>query len=224
MNAPYKILAVVDESAHDTGVEHVVETTAAEHAAATTDEHSETTAETTAHTAESTTHEEEPQGIAALGLDPIAIGAQALTFLVLFWIVKKYALTGVVANLEKRRKDISRGLHLTAQMDKEKAALDERVEAALRSARKDADAIVAEANAESGRIIKAAEDAANNKAEEILRAAEGRIEREIADARRGLKAEMASLITEATGAILNTKLDESADRKLAEDYLSEALK
>lgn len=168
--------------------------------------------------------EESSEGIAALGLDPFALLAQAITFLVLFWVIKKYALTGIVKNLEKRHNDINRGLHLTAQMDKAKAELETEVEKTLAKARKEADVIIAEARAESGKVIQAAEESANRRAEEIMRAAEGKIEREIAEARNGLKAEMAGLITEASEAILQQKLDAGADRKLIEKYLQEAVK
>ncbi len=168
--------------------------------------------------------EESSEGIGALGLDIFAIGAQLITFLLLLWLVKKFALDGIVKNLDKRHNDIDRGLHLTAEMDKQKAELDERVEEVLKIARKDADSILSEASAESGKIIHAAEDAASRKADEIIRSAEGKIEREIAEARQGLKAEMAGLITEATEAILNHKLDDKADRKLVEDYLKGAMK
>ena len=164
------------------------------------------------------------EGIGALGLDPVAIGAQALTFLVLFWVVKKFALEGLVKKLNQRHEDINRGLHLTAELDKQKTELDERVEKVLRKARKEADAIIGEAKTESGKIIHEAEDDASRKAEDILRAAEGKIEREIADARQELKAEMAGLVTEATEAVLMQKLDAASDRKLVEDYLKEALK
>ena len=164
------------------------------------------------------------EGIGALGLSIQSIGASAITFLLLFWVIKKFALEGIVANLQKREEDINRGLHLTAEMDKQKEELDARVEKALAAARKDADAIVAEAHTESGTIIKAAEDSANARAEEIMRAAEGKIEREITEARAGLKGEMADLITEATESILSTKLDAKEDRKLVENYLKEALK
>lgn len=190
---------------------------------AATEEHTETTT----HTTESTGHateEEEAQGIAALGLDPIAIAAQLITFLLLFWVVKKFALDGIVKNLQKRNEDINRGLHLTAEMDKQKAELEERVDAVLKTARQDADGILAEARKESGQIIKAAEESAGRKADEILRAAEGKIERDIADARRGLRTEMAGLVSEATEAILGEKLNDGGDRKLVENYLKEAMK
>lgn len=225
----YRILAVVDAS--DTGVESVA--VPAEETTTTEAAHSE--AETTATGAQEAHAEttyategehavEESEGIAALGLSPTAIGAQLLTFFVLFFVIKKFALEGIVKNLQKRHDDINRGLHLTSELDKQKAELDERVEAALKAARKEADLIIADAQSETGKMIQAAEEKANLKADEIIRAAEGKIERDIVEARTGLKKEMASLITEATEAILGAKLDANADRKLVEDYLKEAMK
>ena len=167
---------------------------------------------------------ESTEGIGALGLSIPAIIASTITFTLLYIMVKKYALSGIVSNLEKRETDISRGLHLTAEMDKAKAELELKVEAELKKARKESDMIIAEANAETGKMIQAAEEKANHKADEILRAAEGKIERDIAEARKGLKSEMAGLITEATEAILSEKLDTGADRKLVESYLQESIK
>ena len=164
------------------------------------------------------------EGIGALGLSLPAIIASAITFTILYIVVKKYALGGIVSNLEKRETTISRGLHLTAEMDKAKVELEATVEKALRDARKEADSIIAEANNETGKMIQAAEEKANHKADEILRAAEGKIERDITEARKGLKAEMANLITDATEAILNEKLDAPSDRKLVENYLKGAMK
>ena len=224
----YRILAVVEETAHDTGVQQVSEPVADEHATTVTesgDTHATDTQAESSHAITSTEeHGGESQGIAALGLDPIAIGAQLLTFLVLFVVVKKYALEGIVKNSAKRNEDINRGLHLTAVLDKEKADLDLKVEEALKAARKDADKIIAEAHSESNKIIQAAEIAAGRKAEDVMKAAEGKIERDIAEARKGLKSEMAELITEATEAVLNQKLDSNSDRKLVEDYLKGAMK
>ena len=168
--------------------------------------------------------EESSEGIGALGLSLPAIIASAITFLVLFLIVKKYALSGIVANLEKRENDINRGLHLTAEMDKKAAELEETVEKTLKQARSDADAIIAEAHTETGKMIQEAEEKASRKADEIILSAEGKIERDIAEARDGLKSEMAGLITEATEAILQQKLDSASDRQLVEKYLKETLK
>ena len=55
---------------------------------------------------------EETKGIGALGIDALAILAQAATFLILFLIIKKFALEKIVATLEKRRKTIDDGVRL----------------------------------------------------------------------------------------------------------------
>src|SRR6056297_1237584 len=99
---------------------------------------------------------ESSEGIGALGLSLPAIIASTITFLVIFYIIKKYALDGIVGNLEKRENDISRGLHLTAEMDKQKAELEATVASELKKARKESDAIIAEANNETGKMIQAA--------------------------------------------------------------------
>jgi len=168
--------------------------------------------------------EETSEGIGALGLSLPALLASAITFLVLFFIIKKFALDGIVSNLEKRETDINRGLYLTAEMDKQKAELQATVQAEIKKARLEADLIIAEAHQETNKMIQSAEEKASHKADEILRAAEGKIERDISEARKGLKTEMASLITEATEAILDQKLDASSDRKLVETYLKGAMK
>jgi F-type H+-transporting ATPase subunit b len=158
--------------------------------------------------------EETSEGIGALGLSLPAIIASAITFTLLYIVVKKYALSGIVSNLEKREKDINRGLHLTAKMDKKSAELEATVAAELKKARKEADLIIAESRAETGKMIQEAEEKAKHQAGEILRA----------EARNGLKKEMAGLIAEATEAIIGEKMDASGDRKLVEKYLSEAIK
>lgn len=167
---------------------------------------------------------EETGGIGALGLDPLAIGAQALTFLVLFFVIKKFALAKIVSMLEERRKTIDRGLHLTAEMDKLKAELDARVDQTLREARSSADAILNEARLESGNVIRAAEETASRKADAILEEASGKIAREIEAARTGLKNEVASMVVEVSAAVLREKVTDTKDRQLVEKYVHEALK
>ncbi len=165
---------------------------------------------------------EEPAGIGALGIDPLAIVAQAVTFLLLLFLIQKLALKKIVTTLEERRKTINRGLHLTAEMDTLKADLDAKVESTLKAARKEADIILAEARVESGDMIKTAEDGANRKADALLREAEGKIERDLATAKNELKSQMADLVIEATSAVVRNSLDINGDRKLAERYLEEA--
>jgi F-type H+-transporting ATPase subunit b len=157
---------------------------------------------------------EESSGIGALGIDFWAILAQAATFLVLFFVIKKFALDGIVKTLDKRRKTIDDGVRLGREMEAEKAALDEKVENLLRKARVEADGIIAGSQKESSAIIKAAEEAANRKAEAILADAHGKINEDIAAARKGLEQEMRALVAEATEVIIEEKLDAKKDESL----------
>lgn len=162
---------------------------------------------------------EEAQGIAALGIDPIAILAQAATFLLLFWVIKKFALDKIVESLEKRRKTIDDGVRLGREMEAEKEQLDEKVEIALKKARTEADAIIAQAREESGGIIKEAETKASQKVDTMLAEAHNKIEEDIERARKGLEQEMRNLVAEATEEIIREKLDAKKDASLLDRAL-----
>lgn len=157
---------------------------------------------------------EEVSGIGALGIDPLAILAQAATFLLLFFIIKKFALTKIVATLESRRKTIEDGIRLGREMEAEKEQLDEKVKATLKEARIESDKIIADSHEEAGSVIKEAEDSANRKTDMMLADAHVKIEEDIDKARVGLEKEMRGLVAEATEAIIKTKLDSKADADL----------
>lgn len=163
---------------------------------------------------------EEAQGIAALGIDPLAILAQAATFLVLFFVIKKYALDGIVKSLEQRRKTIDDGVRLGVEMEAEKEKLEAKIEEQLAKARKEADKIIAESHEEAGGIMKEAEAETARRVEAMLAEATNRIEEETANARAELQQEMRTLVAEATETILEEKLDTKKDASLLERALN----
>jgi F-type H+-transporting ATPase subunit b len=164
----------------------------------------------------------EPQGIAALGIDPWAILAQAVTFLILFWVIKKFALGKIVNTLETRRKTIDKGVLLGMEMEKEKAALDTKVEELLQKARHEADKIIADGKTESLEMIKAAEDAARHQADAMLASAHSRIDEDMLKAKHELKKDMIELVAQATEIIIDEKIDATKDAKLIGRALEEA--
>ena len=171
------------------------------------------------HTLAST---EESGGISALGLDPLALLAQAATFILLFWLVKKFALNKIVDTLEKRRKTIDAGITLGEEMQAEKERLVLRVEEAMAKARTEADKIIAGAQAESARMLGEAEEKATQKTTAMLADAETRIAEEIDKARAELEKEMVSLVANATEILVREKLSPSKDNELIIKSLQEA--
>lgn len=162
----------------------------------------------------------EKQGIAVLGIDPKAVLLQAGTFVLLFLILKKFALRGIVDTLEKRRKTIDKGVSLGIEMQHAKSNFDKELKKMQHDARTEADKIIAHAHNEAGEIIKAGEQSATQKIDEMMRDASVRIEREMQTARRELQSEMLDLVSEATEVILQEKLDAKKDANLIERALA----
>jgi len=107
------------------------------------------------------------------GLDPIILAAQVVNFLIIAWILNRFLIRPLMANMKARREKIALGLE-----DAEKARK------ALEDAAKERDTILQDASAEAFRLLQNARDEA-----ERLRAAA--LERAGADAER--------LIVEARG-------------------------
>lgn len=164
---------------------------------------------------------EESQGIAALGIDPIAIIAQAITFLALFFIIKKFALDGIVKTLEERRNKIDQGVELGYEMEREKSRLDEQVAAALQDTRKEADKIIAAAHEEAGQVMYQAETNAIRKTDQMIIDAQNKIAQDIADSKKEVEKEIRVLVAELTGKIIGQKLDAKSDAELLEKALKD---
>jgi F-type H+-transporting ATPase subunit b len=163
---------------------------------------------------------ESPQGIAALGIDPLAILAQAGTFLVLFFIIKKFALDKIVSTLEERRKTIDDGVRLGREMEAEKERLSDEISQELHKARAEADDIIAQSREEAGVIVREAQEAALRKTEAMLEDAHAKIEEDILKARVGLQKEIMELVADATAVIAEEKIDAKKDATMIERALA----
>lgn len=161
----------------------------------------------------------EPQGIAALGIDPLAIVAQGATFILLFFIIKKFALDKIVHTLEERRKTIEGSLEKAEELNKKNEEAEKRVGEVLAEARKEAEEVIGKSREEAGAIVAEAENNAVTKAEKIIADGKLQIENEVVKAREALKKETLGLVAEATAAVLG----ESVDAKKNEALIKKAL-
>jgi F-type H+-transporting ATPase subunit b len=158
-------------------------------------------------------------GIGALGIDGKAFIIQLITFLLAFWVLKRFAFTPIVKLMEERRKTIEAGVALGEQMKKDQAALEAKIADELANARVEADGIIANAQETSRSIVRDAEDKANEKAAGILKAADERIVADTKRARKQLEGELVGLISEATEAIIGEKVDAKKDAELIDKAL-----
>jgi F-type H+-transporting ATPase subunit b len=162
---------------------------------------------------------ESSSGIGALGVDAKAFIIQLVTFVIAFWILQRYAFKPIIKMMDQRRKTIESGVALGEEMRKKQVELDKKVDEELAKARKQADGIIADSQ-EAGRQITAdAEAKAQQKAENILAAADDRIQQDTARARKKLEGELVGLISEATEAIIDEKVDTKKDAQLIDKAL-----
>lgn len=165
--------------------------------------------------------EESASGLGALGVDGKAFLIQLITFLLAFWVLKRFAFKPIIKVLNERYDLIESGVTLGEKMRKDEAKMDERVASELAKARKEADGILAAANETSRDKIHDAEEKARAKGEAMIREAEERIKTESARERKKLEKEIVSLVSDATEAIIGEKVDAKKDAQLIERALGE---
>lgn len=158
-------------------------------------------------------------GVAALGIDPKSFIIQLITFLFVFLILRKFVFKPVVNVLKTRQETIEEGVKLTTDLTNQKEELDRKAAAVHKAARKEADAIVADAYAQKTAMIKEAEESAQTKADLILADAQSKIADEKARARRDIEHEMVDLVVQATEAVTREKLDAKKDNALITNAL-----
>lgn len=164
---------------------------------------------------------ESASGIGALGVDGRAFLIQLTTFVLLFFVLRKFAFKPIIKVLNERRDTIESGVKLGEEMQKENEKLDAKIVKILQDTRTEADTILNDAQEASRQTVREAEDKARQKAAGILKEAESRIEQDTARARQQLEKELVGLVSDATEAIIGEKVDAKKDAQLIERALKE---
>ncbi|MDP2838236.1 MAG: F0F1 ATP synthase subunit B [Candidatus Moranbacteria bacterium] len=157
--------------------------------------------------------------LAKLGIDGKLLLAQAVNFAVLFWVLRRFAYKPMLDFLEKRTVRIEQGLK-DAEAAKEKlGAMEVKEKAVLVDARKEAQAIIAlaEASAKKRDVERGAETEAKMK--RLLADAQVKITEEHNKALTQAKAEIGELVVLSVEKILREKIDVAKDKELIEKYL-----
>ena len=160
-------------------------------------------------------------GAAVLGIDPIQIGLQATTFLILFFIIRKVAFEKIVKGLEDRRQTIEEGIQNAHEMERKKAELEAENEQIAQAARKEADDVIGKSHEEAGTIVAQAQAKATKQADDIVSKAKAQAEQEKQKARQELKAELLGLVAEATETVLDEKVDSAKDQEVIKRAVKE---
>jgi F-type H+-transporting ATPase subunit b len=162
---------------------------------------------------------EEASGIGALGIDGKAFIIQLVTFVLAFLVLQKFAFKPILKVMDQRRKTIEDGVKIGEDMKKQQAELTKKVDAELAKARSEADGVIAGAQEAARQVAADAETKATKKTEVMLAEAKSRIQQEEARSRKRIMGDVVGLISEATEAIIDEKVDAKKDAQLIDKAL-----
>jgi len=149
--------------------------------------------------------------------------SQLIAFIILLWVLKKFAWKPLLKVLEERKQKIQSEFDLIEVQKNEFQKLTDMYHTKLLGIEEEARRKIQEAIAEGNVIAQKIQDETHKEAKEILSKARSDAENEIAKAKIQLKGEMVNMVIMATEKLLQEKLDPKKQEKLIIDFLKEPI-
>jgi len=154
-------------------------------------------------------------------IDVSQVLTQILGFLIMLWVLRKYAWGPVMGMLESRRAKIVGEFEKAKQGQAEADALKAKYEQDLRTIEAQGRQKLQEYIAEGQKVAAEIRTQANAEAQQRIERAEEDIVREREKQKEIMKQQIVGLSLRAAEKILRQKLDEPAQRKLASEFIDE---
>ena len=156
-----------------------------------------------------------------LQLDVQQIISQSLSFLLLLWVLRRFAWRPLLSLLDARRAKIEGDLRHAAQQKADVERLSAQLNQRLAAIDEEARAKIQQAVLEGRRIGMEVQEEARAQAQGILAKSRETIELELAKAKVSLRDEMADMAMETVERLLKHKLNPETDRRLVTSILDE---
>ena len=157
--------------------------------------------------------------VESLGIQWQLLVVQLLNFTVILVLLGKFAYRPILNMLDERSAKIKEGLEQSEQAEKRAADIDVEAKKALEEARKEGQALIAQANEMGNRLREEAKDTAKKEAEALLERARAEIQLEKDQAIGQLRKEFADITIFAAGKVINEELDTDKHRKVIDEVL-----
>ena len=156
----------------------------------------------------------------ALGVNVPGLVAQLVNFLLLLYLLRRFAFPLIMRMFDERAARIREGLERAEAMRREGEQTRADVEGQLAEARRESQNIVAQAAQVGERLQEEAREEARRQTEQILGRARAQIQAERDQAVAELRAQFAGLAVAAAERIIRRSLDERAHRDLSDEVLA----
>jgi F-type H+-transporting ATPase subunit b len=157
----------------------------------------------------------------AFGVDVFKLAFQIVNFVLLLWLLRRFAYKPVLGMLDERRRRISKGLEDAEAAERDRALASAEREAAVAEARKEAQAMIARATkiAEESRAEIMAD--AKAEADRLIGRAREEIIGEKEKAMAELRGTVANLALDAAGKLVRAEMSGATQKRLVDDFLKE---
>lgn len=155
-----------------------------------------------------------------LGINGKLLLAQIINFLVLLFVLHKFAYGPVVRMLEERTRKIENGLKDAQDSQKKLAEISEKEQIVLVEARKQAQEIIRKSENTASLQAQEIIESARNQTQKMLETAQKQIDLEKTKILAEVKAEVVTLVMMATEKIIDEKLDIAKDSELIKKSIS----
>ena len=147
-----------------------------------------------------------------------------LAFLIVLFILKKYAWTHILQGLNERESNIANSIASAEKIKLEMAQLKSENEALLASAREERSTMLKEAKNIKDKMINDAKDEAKTHASKIINEAQAAINNQKMAALTDIKNQVGKMVVEVSEKILRRELSDKANQETYISQLAEELK
>lgn len=167
---------------------------------------------------------EEVGGIAALGIDWKILLAQLVNFLIVYFLLSKFAFKPLMKVLDERRKKVAESLETAQKIEDQKIEMDEKVATALSQAREEAQAMVAQTQS----ALKEERSKQRAETEKATAKMMADTKAQIAAMKKETKTELAReiglLVVKATERIIEQDIPQETKKKVDEEIIGRVKK
>lgn len=147
------------------------------------------------------------------------IAAQIISFLILFFVLRRFVWGRFLVLLDRRKAAVVAGIAQIEDAKTDVARLKAEYEARLAVIDEESRRKIQEAVAEGQKITDELRRKAHRESQQIIDAARDHIRYELAKVKETIKEEIIDISLRAAESVIQEKLTEESDRKLVEDFI-----
>lgn len=156
-----------------------------------------------------------------MSVDIVQILTHVIAFLIMLWVLKKFAWKPFLGILEQRRAQIQSDFDAAAAKRREAEEAADRYTARLKDIENEKRARIQEGIGEGRKIAEEIREDARTESKKIIDKARADIERDIAKAQVELKEKIVGMTMAATERIIRHSLDTEGHRRLVTGFIDE---